>query len=324
MPGTSATNAVVNRSKAGIWLLLILSAVTIISGILIFYWIELATIQSAYFLERPGEIVEETTSSTAKSAAHTTANVTLKSSSGLAVDMRIKRPAKPSAARLPVLLIIGGEGTGKRAVDLADVPDFVAYAAIDYPYSGSRVIRGVGSAVKAIPAVQQAFLDTPPALMLARLWLVQQPWVDPSRVEIVGVSLGVPFAAAAGALDPGFGRVWLIHGGGDNISWINHALKRHIQNDLVRGAVTRALYQLVYGNSFNTSYWVRRTYPRPVVLVAARDDERVPAASTNAMEALISSEHVELVWTEGRHIGPGREAELQQLLDLVVGRIAID
>lgn len=300
-----------------------LSAVIVTAGVLAYIWIKLTTIQSDYFLDRPGEIVEAVATSTENSDRYATTNVTLKSSTGLVVDVRIKRPANTTAARLPVLLIIGGEGTGKRAVDLADTPDFVASAAIDYPFAGSRDIRGLGSAIKMIPALQRAFLDTPPALMLVRQWLVQQSWVDRSRVELVGVSLGVPFAAVAGALDPGFSRVWLIHGGADNPSWINHALKRHVENDIARGAATSLLHLLVYGQSFNTPQWVRDTSPRPVVLVAARDDERVPLVATNAMEALASHAHVELIWTVGRHIGPGREAELQQLLDIVIGRLQI-
>ena len=41
------------------------------------------------------------------------------------------------------------------------------------------------------------------------------------------------------------------------------------------------------------------------------------------LEAMgIESEYVELVWTEGQHIRPSRQAELQQLLDLVLSRVA--
>ena len=34
-----------------------------------------------------------------------------------------------------------------------------------------------------------------------------------------------------------------------------------------------------------------------------------------------ASEHIEVVWTEGRHIRPTRREELQQLLDIVLSRI---
>ena len=39
------------------------------------------------------------------------------------------------------------------------------------------------------------------------------------------------------------------------------------------------------------------------------------------VEAAEASEHIEIVWTDGRHIRPTRREELQQLLDIVLNRI---
>ena len=53
-----------------------------------------------------------------------------------------------------------------------------------------------------------------------------------------------------------------------------------------------------------------------------RDDDFVPpAAQQPFVAAAEASEHIEIVWTEGRHIRPTRREELQQLLDIVLGRI---
>ena len=38
----------------------------------------------------------------------------------------------------------------------------------------------------------------------------------------------------AGALDQRFSRVWLMHGGGDNVSWVSHAGRKHIENETLR------------------------------------------------------------------------------------------
>jgi fermentation-respiration switch protein FrsA (DUF1100 family) len=62
--------------------------------------------------------------------------------------------------------------------------------------------------------------------------------------------------------------------------------------------------------------------PRPLIIVAAREDDFVPRASLESMIAAASGEHVELIWTEGRHVGPRRAKEVQQLLDIISGRVA--
>ncbi len=78
------------------------------------------------------------------------------------------------------------------------------------------------------------------------------------------------------------------------------------------------MHLLMYGNSFDTSLWVRESAPRNVVLIAARDDERVPLASIQVLEDLAAEEHVDLLWTTGQHVGPGRMEVLQQLIRIVI------
>lgn len=246
--------------------------------------------------------------------------VGLAATTGLAVDLRVNRPAT-GGGRLPVVLLVGGQRTGKDAVDLAGRPDGVAFVAIDYPYAGNRDPEGFWASLAIAPDVQRTFLDTPPALSLVVAWLVKQPWADPARIDLVGASLGVPFAAVAGAIDNRIARVWLLHGGADNVSWVSHAGRKHIDNEMLRRVVARLALLLVHGPSFDTPKWIRETAPRPVIIVAARDDDYVPPEAQAPFVALDALEHVELVWTEGLHIGPGRTGELQQLLDIVLSRI---
>ena len=316
MAGTDSSKDSTGPRKTRGWRLGVLSATAVLFLACALYWNELSTVQRDYFHQRRGELHETSVRSEQK---HDRIEqwVSLASSSGLSVDLRLIRPLSQIGAGTPVILIVGGHRTGKDAVELVGSLKGIAYAAIDYPYAGSLHIRGVAQSMRAIPSVQQAFLDTPPALMLVRDWLSRQDWVDPSRIELVGVSLGVPFAATAGALDSKFARVWLIHGGADNRSWIEFALRRHISQDWMRRRVASLAHLLVYGNSFDTARWIAETAPRSVVIVAARDDERVPDAAVVAVQALPTGEHVELVWTDGRHIAPGRADILQQLLRIV-------
>jgi fermentation-respiration switch protein FrsA (DUF1100 family) len=131
----------------------------------------------------------------------------------------------------------------------------------------------------------------------------------------------VPFTAVAGAIDERFSRVWLLHGGAENLPWVMHLGRRYIENEFLRGIVARGALLLVYGNSFEAIDWIHEIGPRPLVIVSARNDDFVPHEAQQPFIAAAESEFIDLVWTEGKHIRPTREEELQQLLDVVLSRI---
>ena len=299
----------------------LLVALLLIAVVVGLYGLELAIPKRDYFIERRGALVGADVSE-AGSDGIVQKLVRLESSTGLRVTMRVVRPATAPGETLPVIIVMGGEGTGKDAVDLVGAPQGVAYLALDYPYEGDQELDAFWESLTAIPGIQQAFLDSPPAMSLALDWALQQAWVHPGRIELVGASLGVPFTAVAGALDDRFTRVWLLHGGAENVPWVMHVGRRYVENEFLRGLLARAALLLVYGNSFETMDWIPEIAPRPLIIVAARDDDFVPPeAQQPFVEAAAASEHIEIVWTEGRHIRPTRRDELQQLLDIVLGRI---
>lgn len=301
------------RGAAG-WLTALLVAAAVI------YLAELGIPKRDYFIERRGTIVNADVR-TSRLDGIVQTRVSLQSSSGLEVDLRVSRPDVGQAGTLPVIVMLGGEGTGRHAVDLVGAPDGVAYVALDYPYRGSQELDAFWESVSAIPGIQRAFLDSPPALSLAVDWLEGQPWFDEERVELVGASLGVPFTAVAGALDERFTRVWLLHGGAKNVPWVMHVGRRYVENDFLRGIVARSALLLVYGASFEAEDWVPRIAPRPLVIVAAKEDDFVPPEAQQPFIEASESEHVELLWTDGKHVRPSRTEELQQLLDLVLSRV---
>jgi hypothetical protein len=299
----------------------ILVAIAVIAILVGLYGLELAIPKRDYFVERRGtlETVEVAESEDDGVVQQT---VRLESSTGLAVDMRLVRPAVEQGETLPVIIVMGGEGTGKNAVDLVGAPQGIAYLALDYPYEGDQELDAFWESLTAIPGIQQAFLDSPPAMSLALDWAQQQDWFDADNVELVGASLGVPFTAVAGALDTRFTRVWLLHGGAKNVPWVMYVGRRYVENEFLRGLLARAALLLVYGNSFETVDWIPAIAPRPLVIVAAKDDDFVPPeAQQPFVEAAENSEYIEIVWTDGRHIRPTRREELQQLLDIVLSRI---
>jgi hypothetical protein len=165
--------------------------ITLIVGLLVVivaaYSVYLAVPRSDYFLERSGTLVDAQVIAEEREFDRSY-TVHLTSSTGLEVDMRVLRPEVDVTERLPLVLILGGQETGKDAIDLVGAADGIAFAAIDYPYDGSQDLDGFWKSVAAIPAVQRAFLDSPPAVSLALNWLLQQEWVDAERTELAGVS----------------------------------------------------------------------------------------------------------------------------------------
>ncbi len=280
------------------------------------YTVELAIPKHDQFIERAGNV--DTSAIEALVSATTIDEfVSLQSTSGLTAELRVRRPVGDEP--VPVLLVLGGFNTGKNAVELAGVPNGVAFAALDYPYDGEESISGFYGTLRAIPDVQRAVLDSPAVLLLAADWLDAQPWVE--RIELVGASLGVPFTAVAGALDERFARVWLLHGAGDNGAWIDWAARREIDSEFMSRIAGRSVLFLCYGNSFDTVEWVLRTAPRDVVIVMPEDDDFVPPEAQQAFVDIGDREHVEIIWTEGLHIRPGRAGELGQLIEVVLMRV---
>jgi len=114
------------------------------------YSIYLAVPRDDYFLERTGtlvdaEVIEE------QRAIDRSYTVRLRSSTGLEVDMRVLRPEVDVTQKLPLVLILGGQETGKDAIELVGNADGIAFAAIDYPYDGSEDLDGFWASIYAIP-----------------------------------------------------------------------------------------------------------------------------------------------------------------------------
>ncbi len=245
--------------------------------------------------------------------------VSLSSDSGLRVNVRVLRPAGRHPP-LPVVVLLGGHRTGRDAVDLVGDPGSIIMVALDYPYHGPNAIRSASDFFRGIADIQQALLDTPPAASVVLDWLSIQDFADVGRAEIVGVSFGVPFSAVAGGLDERFTRVWLIHGGAGNRGWIEHNLRERIPQRWLRGPAASLVHLLVHGNSFDTEEWVARIAPRPVVVIGARDDDRLPEHKVERLYAA-AGEPKELIWTEGGHVDPRRPELVRALLDIVRARL---
>jgi hypothetical protein len=301
-----------------LWVLLALLIATLALGA---WWLaDHARPRHDVFVERRGASVSAEAGETVRHEdGFTSQAIRLTADSGLRVDVSVLRPAVDHPP-LPVLVLLGGFRTGRDAAALVGHPGAAVMVALDYPYHGTVAIRSIRDFFAGLRDIQQALLDTPPAASVTLDWLATQPWADTSRAEIVGVSLGTPFVTVAGALDERFDRVWLIHGGAGNRGWIEHNLEVLVPQGWLRPMMAALVHLLAYGNSFDTEAWVARISPRPVVVIGARDDARLPEHKVvNLYQA--AQPPKELIWTEGGHVDPRRPDLVQALLDIVRIRI---
>lgn len=281
----------------------------------------LARDPSGTFEARHGTLASAVVEERVEVGGYVEEHVVLLSTSGLRVELAVKRPVgdAPDGGR-PVALLLGGLETGREA--LRFVPDTrgAIAVALSYPYAGPKKPKGL-AVVGAVPAIRAALRDTAPAIRLAADWVLAQDGVDASRFELVGVSLGAPFACIAGALDPRFTRVWAVHGGGDGAAMIDAGLRRRIAFAPARWLVAQAAWITAGGPPLAPERWVGGIAPRRFVQVAARDDERIPRSSTDSLFAA-AEEPKELVWTDGGHVDTDRERIARELVDLVLTRMA--
>lgn len=244
-------------------------------------------------------------------------DVTLVSGTGLEVRLRSRAFPRRDGERHPAVLMIGGFSTGRRAADLPSTTENLVIASIDYPYEGPRELVG-RQWLRHLGDVRRGLLRTPSALLLAAQYLYTREDVDPSRVSIVGVSLGVPFAVVAAATDRRLSGAAYLHGGGD----------------------IRRLYEYAYGG--RTPGWLSpvlawtvdwltapleptkyagQVAPRPTLQVNATADDFIPRACVTALYDA-TRQPKRLLWIDGGHVDASEAEIVDDLMRLTLDWMA--
>lgn len=245
--------------------------------------------------------------------------VRVTATSGLSVELMVRRAMADSAAgRLPLAVILGGHYTGRQAARMLGETPGVLVAALSYPYEGNPRPDAL-TFLRDIPRIRKAFLDTPPAVMLALDYLLERPDVDTTRAEAIGVSLGAPFICVAGALDQRITRVWALHGSGGSYTPLRANMRRAIPFAPLRGVAAGVANVIINGPRLDPVRWVSQISPRPFIMVNASGDERLPRP---AIDALFNAarEPKEQVWMPGLHVHADRET-IEKLVSIVMSRV---
>lgn len=271
-------------------------------------------------MERRGTLLRVAIDSAPAQDAHINEVVRLESTSGLRVQVMLRRPVDSAAVprRRPVFVILGGYRTGDRAATLIPDTHGNIVAALAYPYEGDLGMKGL-AVIPKVPALRRAILDTPAAIMLAFDHLLSRPDVDSTRVELVGASFGTPFATMTGALDSRASRVWSLHGAAWPYDQIELNLRRSIAFGPARRLVAGLATLLASGPRFDPADWAPRISPRPFIMINARHDERMPRAAIDALWQA-AKEPKELIWLDGPHMQSNRREVLAGLVEAVLTR----
>ncbi|HEY7234420.1 MAG TPA: hypothetical protein VH539_09750 [Gemmatimonadaceae bacterium] len=292
---------------------LVVGAIAIVAGVAV-----VATLLSdPRFLSRRSVLKDATSGVPSIDRGYELRQVRLTATSGLSVELTLRRAASDTG-RLPLVLILGGHYKGRDAVKLLPDTRGTLVAVMSYPFDGDPRPDAL-TFLREIPTIRAAFLDTPLALMLSLDYLLGRPDVDTTRVEAIGVSLGAPFVTIAGALDSRITRVWVLHGSGGSFAPLEQNMRRNIPLALVRYPAAALSNLIIDGPRLAPERWVARIAPRPFVMVNALGDERLPRESVDALYRA-AREPKEQIWMPGRHVHSD-SATISRLTEIVLARM---
>ncbi|HET9333770.1 MAG TPA: hypothetical protein VFQ21_09330 [Gemmatimonadota bacterium] len=239
--------------------------------------------------------------------------VTLVSDTGFQVRARVRAEGSRSGERHPAVILLGGYKTGRKAVDIPRETADLVLLSIEYPYSGPERPRGLDW-VRHFGAMRGAIVDTPPALLIAAQYLYSREDVDPGKVTIIGVSLGVPFSVAAAATDKRIAGVALLHGGGDIATMAYYAFADRGPAWVMR-ALALGLAWVVA--PLEPTRYAPDVAPRPSLMVNADGDEFIPRSSVLDLYDSLGQPK-QLVWLPSAHVATSDEAVVDQLMAITL------
>jgi hypothetical protein len=270
---------------------------------------------------RKGQIKSATVTRTWDEEDSNYQEMELVSTSGLKVEITIRRPTKIKT-KLPVALLLGGVGTGRNACQIIPSIHHVICVSLSYPYFGKKHLDDIEFLLN-IRKIQQTVKDTPPALMLTLDYVLSQNFSDHEQVELLGVSFGSYFISIPAVLDKRVTRVWIAHGAAEPFRSMSHNYKKESRFKFFNNLLAYMVGYAIGSEYVDPAKWVGRISPRPVIMINARNDATFPSSSVAALHNA-ARDPKEIIWTEGLHVTPSRKDVVKLLTDIVLSRIEDD
>jgi len=216
--------------------------------------------------------------------------------------------AGDASAPHPGIVLVAGRYAGRQAAAVIPGPLEQMVLAIEYPADIPERISAAAW-IRGLPAFVRAAHRMPGILSGAGHFLAALPEVDATRMTLVGVSFGVPFAAAAGR-DRVFTGVALHFGGADIGSMLRANLP--ISNSVLRSGF--AAFGAWIFRDLEPAKHVGAISPTPLLLINGSEDEQIPRSS-----ALLLAERatppVRQIWLHHGHLSSTDQGLLRELAD---------
>ncbi len=217
---------------------------------------------------------------------------------------------------LPAFVLMGGIRTGRDAISLIsrrpEIAGMGIFLTLDYPYEGPKSFKGL-QIVRHVPRIRRALFDGVEATRLSIDYLERQPGVDTRRIILLGGSVGAFYVIDAGAADPRPAAVIAFMGGGRFTLLLDWNLRHggHVSSRILSAPL--AWFTALLIRPLEPTRLVGHISPIPYIQVNATEDERIPAASAQALYDASRSPR-EMVWIPAVHVLPHRDEVIEQLM----------
>jgi pimeloyl-ACP methyl ester carboxylesterase len=239
-------------------------------------------------------------------------DVILDPAAGRPVRIAVSLPEHALAERLPAVILVGGLRTGRDA--LRHLPDLGRNVGVAYEYPLDRDQWRGGFLPAQLAAAREAALAVPGQIAAVVRWTRAQPWTDPDRVSLVGVSFGalvLPAAQRTAAAHGESTAASILAYGGSGLP------------DILRANLPQERARVAQAAAWLGGLGLRALEPAahlphldgPFLLISGRDDPRIPAASAAALHRLTPGPK-EIRFLSAGHFDAGDHALLDEILAL--------
>ncbi|HSG70007.1 MAG TPA: alpha/beta hydrolase family protein [Planctomycetaceae bacterium] len=208
-----------------------------------------------------------------------------------------------------VLHILGGEFPLSELVANSLAQKGVAALFLKMPYYGERRDKNSRRRMisqdpdEIISGMTQGVLD----IRRGAAWLRSRPEIDPDRLGVTGISLGGIMSALSAPAEPSFKKVAIYLGGGNlpELLWERDDPKvdQFRRDWIMRGGSKQSFLNKM--GVIDPARYGKLLSDRDVLMVAAKHDEIIPPAATNALWNSIGTKP-ELIWLDSGHITAAR------------------
>lgn len=208
-----------------------------------------------------------------------------------------------------VLHILGGEFPLSELVANSLAQKGVAALFLKMPYYGERRDKNSRRRMisqdpdEIISGMTQGVLD----IRRGAAWLRSRPEIDPDRLGVTGISLGGIMSALSAPAEPSFKKVAIYLGGGNlpELLWERDDPKvDQFRRDWISMGGSKQSFLNKMG-VIDPARYGKLLSDRDVLMVAAKHDEIIPPAATNALWNSIGTKP-ELIWLDSGHITAAR------------------